>query len=64
MRTIDRPAPRCGAAECMRRALASGGVEAARVSYVNAHGTGTKLGDIAETTAAGGLRRRRYRSAP
>ncbi|PZF98206.1 beta-ketoacyl-[acyl-carrier-protein] synthase family protein [Micromonospora deserti] len=40
-----------GAAECMRRALASGGVPAARVGYVNAHGTGTKLGDIAETTA-------------
>ncbi|MEV1146965.1 beta-ketoacyl synthase, partial [Micromonospora sp. NPDC049799] len=34
-----------------RRALAGGGVPAARVGYVNAHGTGTKLGDIAETTA-------------
>ncbi|SCG51589.1 3-oxoacyl-[acyl-carrier-protein] synthase II [Micromonospora echinaurantiaca] len=48
--TAPRP-DGAGAAECMRRALASGGVPAARVGYVNAHGTGTKLGDIAETTA-------------
>lgn len=40
-----------GAAESIRRALAGGGVPAAEVGYVNAHGTGTKLGDIAETTA-------------
>lgn len=40
-----------GAAEAIRRALAGGGVPAAEVGYVNAHGTGTKLGDIAETTA-------------
>ncbi|MFI1194660.1 beta-ketoacyl-[acyl-carrier-protein] synthase family protein [Micromonospora sp. NPDC020750] len=40
-----------GAAECMRRALASGGVTAGDVGYVNAHGTATKLGDIAETAA-------------
>ncbi|MEU4569184.1 beta-ketoacyl-[acyl-carrier-protein] synthase family protein [Micromonospora sp. NPDC023956] len=40
-----------GAAESMRRALASGGVDPSAVGYVNAHGTGTKLGDIAETTA-------------
>jgi len=40
-----------GAAECMRRALASADVEAAAVGYVNAHGTSTKLGDIAETAA-------------
>jgi 3-oxoacyl-[acyl-carrier-protein] synthase II len=40
-----------GAAECMRRALASAGVEPAAVGYVNAHGTSTKLGDIAETAA-------------
>ncbi|MFI7575592.1 beta-ketoacyl-[acyl-carrier-protein] synthase family protein [Micromonospora sp. NPDC049497] len=48
--TAPRP-DGAGAAECMRRALAGGGVPAARVGYVNAHGTGTKLGDIAETTA-------------
>lgn len=40
-----------GAAESIRRALAGGGVPAAEVGYVNAHGTGTKLGDIAEITA-------------
>ncbi|MFG1891465.1 beta-ketoacyl-[acyl-carrier-protein] synthase family protein [Micromonospora sp. NPDC049051] len=48
--TAPRP-DGAGAAECMRRALTSGGVPPARVGYVNAHGTGTKLGDIAETTA-------------
>ncbi|WP_406050892.1 beta-ketoacyl-[acyl-carrier-protein] synthase family protein [Kribbella sp. NBC_00889] len=42
-----------GAAECMRRALASGGVEPRRVGYVNAHGTSTKLGDVAESVAIG-----------
>lgn len=40
-----------GAAESIRRALAGGGVPAAEVGYVNAHGTGTKLGDTAEITA-------------
>jgi 3-oxoacyl-[acyl-carrier-protein] synthase II len=48
--TAPRP-DGAGAAECMRRALAAGGVPAARVGYVNAHGTGTKVGDRAETTA-------------
>jgi 3-oxoacyl-[acyl-carrier-protein] synthase II len=40
-----------GAAECMRRALANAGVDPSAVGYVNAHGTSTKLGDIAETAA-------------
>lgn len=40
-----------GAAACMRRALAGGGVDASAVGYVNAHGTGTRLGDVAETVA-------------
>ncbi|MFJ6194574.1 beta-ketoacyl-[acyl-carrier-protein] synthase family protein [Micromonospora sp. NPDC092111] len=48
--TAPRP-DGAGAADCMRRALAGGGVAPGDVGYVNAHGTGTKLGDIAETTA-------------
>jgi 3-oxoacyl-[acyl-carrier-protein] synthase II len=35
----------------MRRALATAGVEAERVGYINAHGTSTPLGDLAETNA-------------
>ncbi|MBO4207225.1 beta-ketoacyl-[acyl-carrier-protein] synthase family protein [Micromonospora echinofusca] len=52
--TAPRP-DGAGAAACMRRALASGGVDPAAVGYVNAHGTSTKLGDIAETTALGAV---------
>ncbi|MPZ85359.1 MAG: beta-ketoacyl-ACP synthase II [Actinophytocola sp.] len=44
-----------GAAECMRRALDSAGIEASDVGYVNAHGTSTKLGDVAETAALGAV---------
>jgi 3-oxoacyl-[acyl-carrier-protein] synthase II len=40
-----------GAAACMRLAIASAGLAPADVGYVNAHGTSTKLGDIAETRA-------------
>jgi 3-oxoacyl-[acyl-carrier-protein] synthase II len=40
-----------GAAECMRRALASAGIAASDVGYLNAHGTGTRLGDRAEAAA-------------
>ena len=40
-----------GAMDSMRMALASAGVEPSDVDYVNVHGTGTKLGDVAETTA-------------
>ncbi|TDC43928.1 beta-ketoacyl-[acyl-carrier-protein] synthase family protein [Micromonospora sp. KC213] len=48
--TAPRP-DGAGAAECMRRALATGNVTSGDVGYVNAHGTGTRLGDVAETTA-------------
>jgi 3-oxoacyl-[acyl-carrier-protein] synthase II len=50
--TAPRP-DGAGAAACMRAALASGGVQASRIGYVNAHGTSTKRGDQAETTALG-----------
>jgi 3-oxoacyl-[acyl-carrier-protein] synthase II len=40
-----------GAIRAMRRALEKAGVQADEVGYVNAHGTSTKLGDIAETKA-------------
>ncbi|WP_371405106.1 beta-ketoacyl-[acyl-carrier-protein] synthase family protein [Kribbella sp. NBC_00662] len=42
-----------GAAACMRLAMASGRVRPGQVGYVNAHGTSTKLGDVAESVAIG-----------
>jgi len=42
-----------GAAACMRQALRRGGVEPGQVGYINAHGTSTKLGDVAESIAIG-----------
>jgi 3-oxoacyl-[acyl-carrier-protein] synthase II len=48
--TTPRP-DGAGAAECMRRALADAGVATDAVGYVNAHGTGTRLGDTAESLA-------------
>ncbi|HEX5400204.1 MAG TPA: beta-ketoacyl-ACP synthase II [Verrucomicrobiae bacterium] len=40
-----------GAARCMKMALRSGGLNTTDISYINAHGTSTPQGDIAETQA-------------
>lgn len=46
------PAPGgAGAADCMRLALADGGIQPRQVDYINAHGTGTPLNDACETAA-------------
>lgn len=43
-----------GAARCMRNALRNAGAAPSDVQYVNAHGTSTELGDLAETLALKG----------
>ncbi|SEO52460.1 3-oxoacyl-[acyl-carrier-protein] synthase II [Aquisalimonas asiatica] len=40
-----------GAARCMNAALRDAGVNADEVDYINAHGTSTMVGDVAETKA-------------
>ena len=40
-----------GAARCMRNALRNSGLNVDQVDYINAHGTSTPLGDMAETMA-------------
>ncbi|MBX3025155.1 beta-ketoacyl-[acyl-carrier-protein] synthase family protein [bacterium] len=49
---LTQPRPDgAGAILAMRRALADAGVDADRIDYVNAHGTGTPLNDAVETRA-------------
>ncbi|MDZ7826570.1 MAG: beta-ketoacyl-ACP synthase II [Gammaproteobacteria bacterium] len=45
------PEDGAGAVASMRNALRNAGMDASEISYVNAHGTSTGAGDIAETTA-------------
>ena len=40
-----------GMERCMRKALADAGLPPSAIGYVNGHGTGTELGDIAESQA-------------
>jgi len=40
-----------GASRCMKQALRNGGLNISDITYVNAHGTSTPQGDIAETMA-------------
>jgi len=45
------PADGAGAALAMNNALQDAGINADEIAYINAHGTSTKVGDLAETIA-------------
>ncbi len=49
---VTAPEPEgMGAARCIELALSRAGIDKNSVDYINAHGTSTKLGDVAETKA-------------
>jgi 3-oxoacyl-[acyl-carrier-protein] synthase II len=49
---ITSPSPEGqGAAKCMQRCLEDGDLDPSEVDYINAHGTSTPQGDVAETQA-------------
>ncbi|MEU7055839.1 beta-ketoacyl-[acyl-carrier-protein] synthase family protein [Streptomyces sp. NPDC046197] len=49
---VTKPRPDgSGAAECMRRAIASAGLGPRDIGYINAHATSTGIGDVAEARA-------------
>lgn len=49
--TVSPEPDGAGAAECMRMALTDAGLTPEDIDYINAHGTATHAGDIAETNA-------------
>ena len=62
---LTQPRPDgAGAILAMRRALADAGVDGAAIDYVNAHGTGTPLNDVAETRAIKAVLGERARRIP
>lgn len=48
--TMPHPEGR-GASQCMQRALQRAGINPEEIAYINAHGTSTPQGDVAETLA-------------
>ncbi len=49
--TSSSPEDGAGAARCMRNALRDAGLQPEDVQYINAHGTSTAAGDLAEAAA-------------